>query len=134
VKLSRGGRLDLKSLTPHAPCTIVTGVKTVKLMHDGGSIELEMYLKGVGSGPLFDTRNWSIKDESGKGFLTYWFHLDRLAPRRLYEVVVTGFRGDGSPDWLLSDNTPDREPEPEDLRPGRKNWSLLDRLFGKDER
>lgn len=134
MRLSQGGRLNLKSLTPHVPCTIVTGAKSVKLMHDGGSIELEMYLKGIGSGPLFDTRNWSISNERGKGPEVYWFHLDRLAPRRLYELMVTGLQGDGSPDWLLSDNTPDHEPDPEDLRSGGKSWGLLGRLLGKGER
>ncbi len=127
------GRLELKSLTLHVPCTIVTGSKMVKLMHEGGSIEMELYLKGVGSAPLFDTRIWSITTEGGKGPFRYWFHLNRLAPRCLYELVVTGFRGDGTPDWVLSDNTPDREPDPEDLRSGGKSWGLLGRLLGKGE-
>lgn len=134
MKLSQGGRLDLKSLTLHVPCTIVTGAKSVKLMHNGRSIELEMYLKGVGSGPLFDTRIWSIRDELGKGFPTYWFHLDRLAPRSLYEILVTRWGESGAPGWQFSDNTPDRKPDPEDLRSGGKSWGLLGRLLGRDEK
>src|SRR5690606_31735355 len=65
------------------------GGASIRMVHTGRSIEMGMYLNGVGMGPIRDDRLMRIEDEHGKGFLTYWLLLDRLAPRRLYTVLVT---------------------------------------------
>jgi hypothetical protein len=134
------GRLDLKSLVVGEPCTITTGGTSIRMVHTGRSIEMGMYLNGVGMGPIRDDRLLRIEDEHGKGFLTYWLLLDRLAPRRLYTVLVTNpgalrdeaedARLAGMPGWQISDDTPGLEPEPGDLKSGGPGWGLIGKLLG----
>lgn len=124
------GRLSLDSLAVNVPCTITTGSTSIKLVHNGSSIDMGLYLRGVGMGALKDGGTWSA-ERGRNGRRTYWLHLDRLAPRRLYEVMVTGpGEGDGPPEWQLSDRTPDAESDVTDARSGGKSWGLLGRLLG----
>lgn len=124
-------RLDLKTLIEHMPCTITTGSSSIRILHGSHSIEMGMYLNGVGMGPISSDRITSIQDERGKGYPTYWLHLDKLAPRRLYEVLVTSREADGSPGWQISDKTPEHETEPVGAQSGGQSWSLLARLLGR---
>lgn len=132
-------RLDLKSLNVDEPCTITTGGSSIKLVHTGWTIEMGLYLKGVGMQPLADDR--LLRIEHDRGFPVYWLHLDKLAPRRLYTVLVTspprmreeavdpGFAG--MPGWRISDDTPGREPYPGKMEPGGRSWNLLGKLLGR---
>lgn len=138
------GRLDLKSLVVGEPCTITTGGASIRMVHTGRSIEMGMYLNGVGMGPIRDDRLMRIEDEHGKGFLTYWLLLDRLAPRRLYTVLVTdpgALRGEaedarftGVPGWRISDDTPGLESEPGDLKSSGPVCGLIRKLLGEKGR
>jgi len=127
------GRLDLKSLHVGVACTVTTGSSSIKLQSGSHTIEMGLYLKGVGMGPIRDDRILSIQDERGKGFLTYWLHLDKLAPRRLYEVLVTDLDESGMPGWQITDRTPGIEPESirPDSSPGGRSWNLLGKLLGR---
>lgn len=124
-------RLDLKTLIAHVPCMITTGSSSIRILHGSHSVEMGMYLTGVGRGPISSDRITSIQDERGKGHPTYWLHLDRLAPRRLYEVLVTSREADGSPGWQISDRTPEHGAEPDGMQSGGQSWSLLARLLGR---
>lgn len=134
------GRLDLKSLNVGQVCTITTGSSSIRMEHSPHTIEMGLYLKGVGMQPLRDDRLMSVQDEHGKGYSTYWLHLDRLAPRRLYEVLVTSPAGlhdeamdphfTGMPGWRISDNTPGEPPESE-KESGGPPWGILGRLLGR---
>lgn len=132
------GRLDLKSLNVGQVCTITTGSSSIKMQHGPHTIEMGLYLKGVGMQPLRDDR--LLRIEHIKGFPAYWLHLDRLAPRRLYTVLVTSParmhdeamdpRFSGMPGWQISDNTPGEPPETE-KESGGPSWGILGRLLGR---
>lgn len=120
-------RLDLRSLTVNQPCTITTGTTSVKLVHTGHTLQMGMYLKGVAPLRISD-RMGSVEDEHGKGRLTEWFHVDALAPCRLYVLTVTGVDENGRPvGWQIRDRTPgDMEgPKRTDMR------SVIGKLFGR---
>lgn len=133
------GRLDLKSLNVGQPCTITTGGSSIKLVHTGRTIEMGLYLKGVGMRPILENR--LLRIETDKGVPTYWLHLGMLAPRRLYTVLVTSPgrmndeamdpRFSGMPGWQISDDTPEREPYPGETRSGGRSWNLMGRLLGR---
>jgi hypothetical protein len=133
------GRLDLKSLNVGKPCTITTGSASIKLVHTGQTIEMGLYLKGVGMQPILEDRLMRI--EHDRGFPVYWLHLDRLAPRRLYTVLVTSPprmheeamdpRSTGMPGWQISDDTPGRDPYPGEMESGGRSWNLLGKLLGR---
>jgi len=133
------GRLDLKSLNVGEPCTITTGGSSIKLVHTGHTIQMDLYLKGVGMQPLIDDRLMRI--EHNKGFNTYWLHLNNLAPKSLYTVLVTSPakmheeatdpRFSGMPGWQISDDTPGREPYPGETESGGRSWNLLGKLLGR---
>lgn len=121
------GRLDLKSLTLGIPCTIITGLSSISLTHVGRNVQMGIYLKGVGPMRPGDDLT-SCQDEHGKGFQTYWLHLDRLSPNRLYELTVTSF-GDGVwPGTKLSDRTPGKDHEYRQYR--TDNRTMIDKLLG----
>jgi hypothetical protein len=132
------GRLDLASLYVGEPCTITTGSSSIKLVHATQSIEMGLYLKGVGRGPIEDGR--LLRVETVKGRPIYWLHLDKLAPRRLYTVLVTSpgalhgeamdARYTGMPGWQISDNTPGG-PSAGEAESGGPSWGLLGRLLGR---
>lgn len=120
-------RLDLRSLTVGHPCTITTGIASVKLVQGRESIDMGLYLDGVGSLQASD-RISSIENENDKGFRTEWLHLDALAPRRLYVVTVTNM-GEGRQvsGWQIEDATPGKSEklEPKPVAP----WGVIGRLF-----
>ncbi|WGV35892.1 hypothetical protein SEA_FRANKENWEENIE_206 [Streptomyces phage Frankenweenie] len=133
------GRLDLKSLNVGEPCIITTGGSSIKLVHTGQTIEMGLYLTGVGMQPLADDR--LLRIEHVKGFPVYWLHLGKLAPRRLYTVLVTspprmhdeamGPRFSGMPGWQISDDTPGSGPQPGEMESGGRSWNLLGKLLGR---
>jgi hypothetical protein len=125
------GRLDLKTLYVGETCQITTGSSSVRIQHGSHTIEMGLDFKGIGMGPIRDDRIMSIQDERGKGFFTYWLHLDKLAPRRLYEVLVTDRDDSGMPGWQISDRTPAMEPDPAEIRSGESGWSVLGKLLGR---
>lgn len=122
------GRLNLKSLIVGQSCTIATGTSSVRLIHLGTTVDFSLYLKGVGQRPILEDR--LLRIENVKGQYKYWLHLDKLAPRRLYTVLVTGRSEDGMPGWQISDDTPGREPYPGEAESGGQSWGLLGKLLG----
>lgn len=125
------GRLDLKSLYVGEICLITTGGSSIQIQHGSHTIQMGLHLKGVGMGPIGSNRITSVQDEHGKGFPTYWLHLDKLAPRRLYEVLVTSRGENGMPGWQISDRTPDAQPEPAAMKSGGASWNILGKLTGR---
>lgn len=125
------GRLDLKSLYVGEICLITTGSSSIRIQHGSHTIQMGLHLKGVGMGPIRSNRITSVQDERGKGFFTYWLHLDKLAPGRLYEVLVTDRDGDGMPGWQISDRTPDMQPDQAAMKSGGAGWGVLGRLLGR---
>ena len=131
-------RLDLKSLIVGEPCTITTGSASIKLVHTGRTIEMGLYLTGVDMQPLMEDRLMRI--EHDRGFPVYWLHLDKLAPRRLYTILVTSPprmhdeamdpRFAGMPGWQISDDTPTGKPPAGEAESGGRSWSALARLLG----
>lgn len=122
------GRLDLESLTPDRVCMIVTGSTSITLTHGTRSMQMGLYLKGVGPMDNFDTFTSVERGRNGEA-ITYWFHLDRLSPNRLYQLTVDVHGRESFPGMKLSDKTPDKQHEYDRYRPG--NRTLIDRLLGR---
>lgn len=129
-------RLDLRSLLVGVPCVITTGSTSVRILHGHHSVEMGMYLNGVGMRPITEDR--LLRIETVKGIPVHWLHLDKLAPRRLYTVLVTSPgrmheetepHFTGMPGWQISDDTPD--PGPDETRSGGQGWNLLGKLLGR---
>lgn len=124
------GRLDLGSLTLNAACTITTGVSSIKLTHTASSIDMGIYLKGVGGLVLTSDRLTSVEHESGKNAPTRWLHLDALAPKRLYVLQVTRREEDGRVEgWYLKDATPETRTSYQTQNSG----GLVRKLFRRDK-
>lgn len=125
-------RLDLKSLIIDTPCTITTGVSSVKLVHGRQTIDMGLYLKGTPPMRISDPVN-STEDEHGTGVLTQWLHLDALAPRRLYVIKVTRVEKNGQvTGWQLKDATPGADGSSKSDR--AKPWGIIGKLLGKGGR
>lgn len=131
-------RLDLRSLLVGVPCVIITGSTSARLLHGPHSVEMGLYLNGVGMQPIFRDRLLHI--ETVKGSPVYWLHLDRLTPRRLYTVRVTDpgrmfeeavdSHFTGMPGWQISDDTPDSTPE--ETGSSSQDRTLIDKLLGRN--
>lgn len=122
------GRLDLKSLNVGETYVIVTGATSVTITYGSRSVQMDLYLNGVGPiRPMIELM--SAKDERGRGFPTYWLHLNRLSPYRLYELTISGRDGEGWPGGQLADRTPGVEHEYAQYRPDTR--TMIDKLLGR---
>lgn len=128
------GRLDLGSLHLGRPCTITTGLSSITL-DDGHTIQMGLYLKGVGRLGLNDRIVSEEREGGGKSKrVTKWLHLGKLAPSRLYQVELTGWDSEAGPEWVIRDLTPDHEPGPGEMTSGGESWSVLAKLLGRGRR
>jgi hypothetical protein len=113
-------RLDIGSLRDGERCSIATGTSSISLIHGGQSIDMGIYLNGVGSRPLSDPD--LMTQEGG----VHWLHLNKLAPRKLYTVLSSN----GGSGGQIRDDTPSGEPPAEEVESGGRSWSALARLLG----